>query len=81
MAISKDEFAKHIDSLIKNMKGQYIDINAGKVHRELGGYPRPNHNISGCCNAMRSLMNSNDFILSSPPKGNGASLTVRYFKR
>ena len=34
-----------------------------------------------CCEVMYSKMKGNDSIISSPPKGKGASLTIRYFKQ
>lgn len=34
-----------------------------------------------CCQAMYNLMCNDDQIISSPPKGKGASLTIRYYKK
>lgn len=56
----------------------YVDVNAGWLHRQVGGYPGRNHRMPVCCAAMRSEMQPGDKILSAPPKGNGASLVVRY---
>ena len=55
-----------------------VEIKSGDVHRTVGGYPGPNHRMPVCCAAMRSAMNSNDTVVAQPPKGNGASLLVRY---
>jgi len=55
-----------------------VDIVAGEVHRAIGNYPGPLHRMPVCCEAMRSLMQDGDEIISAPPKGAGASLTIRY---
>ena len=58
-----------------------LEINAGDLHRTLGGYPPQNgasHQMPSCCDAMREAMKAGDDIIESPPKGRGASLTVRY---
>ena len=56
----------------------YIHINAGELHRKVGGYPGPGHRMPSCCNVMYQEQRAGDKILSSPPKGLGASLTIRY---
>lgn len=56
----------------------YIDINSGKLHRAVGGYPKPTPRMPICCAVMRKEMRSGDSILAQPPKGNGANLTIRY---
>ena len=58
--------------------GDYVEVRSGDVHRRLGGYPGPSHNLPGCCGAMRSMMLPGDLVLRQPPKGKGASLVVRY---
>lgn len=55
-----------------------VDINAGQLHRKLGIYPKPNHQMPTCCNVMEAEMRGGDAIIASPPKGRGASLTIRY---
>jgi len=55
-----------------------IEINSGDLHRELGVYPGPGHSMPTCCNMMREAMTAGDTVLSSPPKGRGATLTIRY---
>ncbi len=54
-----------------------VDVNAGKLHRNVGGYPG-NHRMPVCCNVMRQNMKTGDVVLHEPPKGNGASLEIRY---
>jgi 5-methylcytosine-specific restriction protein A len=55
-----------------------VRINAGALHRIVGGYPGPNHRMPLCCHVMRAQMRTGDRIISHPPKGNGASLTIEY---
>ncbi len=57
---------------------KFVEVRSGDVHRELGGYPGPNHRMPDCCQVMRRLMTGTDSILEAPPKGNGATLVVRY---
>lgn len=57
-----------------------MDVNAGELHRRVGGYPGSNHRMPVSCEVMRSAMGSDagDIVLSQPPKGDGATLTIRY---
>jgi 5-methylcytosine-specific restriction protein A len=55
-----------------------IAVNAGDLHRQVGGYPGHNHRMPMCCAAMRSAMRNGDKIIQSPPKGDGASFTIEY---
>ena len=57
-----------------------IDVNAGELHREVGGYPvrDGNHRIRTCCVVMISEKLEEDRMVSIPPNGFGASLTIRY---
>lgn len=55
-----------------------IDIEAGDLHRSVGGYPGPSHRMPMCCSAMTAAMKTGDEVLRSPKSGKGASLTVRY---
>ena len=56
----------------------FIDISAGNLHELVGDYPGPDHRMPSCCAVMRGEMGANDVILTEPPKGTGASLTIRY---
>jgi hypothetical protein len=56
-------------------------LNAGDIHTSLGQCPGHNHRIPLCCKVMRSLMTQNDEIINEPPKGEGASLTIKYYRR
>ena len=55
-----------------------VQVQAGQLHRLVGGYPGPHHRMPVCCSAMRSLMVPGDRFIQQPPKGNGASLTIEY---
>ena len=56
----------------------FVDIVAGDVHRQLGGYPGPSHSMPNCCQVMWGLWQDGDEVLYSPPKRLGASLEIRY---
>jgi len=62
----------------QNSGNAYVDVNSGELHRDLGGYPGRNHRMPVVCEVLRRLMGENDSILAQPPKGRGASLTIRY---
>lgn len=56
----------------------HVEINAGELHRQLGGYPGTSHRMPVACAALRAAMRDGDMVSFEPPKGNGAALTVRY---
>jgi len=56
-----------------------IEVNSGDLHRGLGGYPGLNHQMPSCCEAMYNEARMSDEIIMRPPKGKGASLTIRYY--
>lgn len=55
-----------------------IRLTAGEIHRALGGYPGKSHKLPSCCIAMNACMRSGDVVVSAPPKGRGATLTIEY---
>jgi len=55
-----------------------IEVNSGELHRIVGGYPAPNHNMPVCCSVMRAAMKDSDSVVAEPPSGRGASLKIRY---
>ncbi len=55
-----------------------VTIEARRLHRQVGGYPGPNHRMPTCCDVMLAEKRANDTILSQPRKGKGASLTISY---
>lgn len=76
-----DDFRKELNAQMRRAKSRgaaSIEINSGELHRAVGGYPGTGHSMPNCCQVMRAAMRSADTIVSEPPKGNGASLTIRY---
>lgn len=81
MAFSTEDFRRALDTRLRTASASgadYLDVNAGQLHRWLGDYPQSDHRMPACCAAMRSAMRTGDVVLAEPPKGTGASLTIRY---
>ncbi len=80
--MNSEVFRNEIERRVQEAKKKgerYIDITSGEIHRSVGGYPSRNHNMPSCCQVMYSLKKPLDQIIYSPPKGKGATLTIRYF--
>lgn len=74
-----EDFRLALENIFLMTAGDYVDVNAGELHRAVGGYPGKNHRMPVCCQVMYSCMKTGDKILpNGPPKGKGASLTIRY---
>lgn len=56
----------------------HVVVRSGDFHRQVGGYPRPDHAMPTCCNVMYAAMAKGDEVLRAPPKGLGANLYIRY---
>jgi 5-methylcytosine-specific restriction protein A len=56
----------------------HIDVKAGDLHRRVGGHPANSHRMPSCCEAMYAEKKAGDVIISRPPEGKGATLTIRY---
>jgi hypothetical protein len=61
----------------------HIEINAGELHRVIGGYPpktgEPAHSMPSCCEAMsQEFRRGNAEIVHQTESGNAAALTLRY---
>jgi proline racemase len=57
----------------------HAEINAGELHRVLGGYPNGgDHRMSECCRVMKETMKVGDDLTFKPKGGEGASLTIRF---
>ncbi len=81
MALSTEDFRRVLGTKLRTAAASgasHLDVNAGELHRGFGGYPGPDHRLPACCAAMRSTIRSGDVVLAAPPKGAGASLTIRY---
>jgi hypothetical protein len=76
------DFWRELDYLLREATENhqpFVDIDAGQLHRRVGGYPDPKkHRMPICCRVMREEMQEGDVVLGEPPKGAGASLTIRY---
>ncbi len=76
-----EEFRSRLESILRAATAhgrKCLDVNAGELRRAVGGYPGKNHRMPVCCSVMKQEMGPKDRILSEPPSGHGASLTVRY---
>lgn len=57
---------------------EYVDVVSGRLHGQLGRYPGSGHRMPDCCYVMKRMMRHGDEILHQPPKGQGATLIIRY---
>ena len=56
----------------------FLEVKAGALHPEVDGYPDSNHQMRARCRVMRGEMTAGDTVVAEPPKGEGATLTIRY---
>ena len=61
----------------------HIEVNAGELHRKLGGYPpkagEPAASMPSCCAVMRAEHDQGEAeIIFETSSGYSASLTIRY---
>jgi hypothetical protein len=78
---NKDQFESALALRFQNAEAKqlpYIEVKSGDLHREIGNYPGTNHRMPVCCGVMRNAMKTGDAEIASPPKGQGASLVIRY---
>ncbi len=54
-----------------------VEINAGDLHRKVGGYPGPKPRLPCCCSVMRQEQRQGDLVVSER-HSDGVSLTIRY---
>lgn len=76
-----DDFKVEVQAQIDRATKQgrpHAEINAGELHRTVGGYPGTDHRMPLACEAMRAIQTSRDETVFAPPSGNGAALTIRY---
>jgi len=60
------------------MGASSVTVQASKLHAKVGVYPRPDHRMPVCCDAMYGAMKQGDQVIARPPKGKGATLKIRY---
>jgi len=77
-----DDFKREIHRIMseaQNAGKESVVINAGELHRRVGGYPGTNHRMPNCCQVLRAqMLDSADMVVEAPPSGLGATLTIRY---
>ena len=56
----------------------HLDVNAGELHRYVGGYPARHHQMPLCAAVMMVERRPGDEILVSAPPGREEILTIRY---
>ena len=81
MPPTAQDFQRELNNIFSSAMKQgksYVDVKSGNLHRRIGGYPDPNHRMPVCCDVMRRNMRSGDQVLQAPPKGQGATLIIRY---
>lgn len=61
----------------------HIEVNAGELHRTLGGYPSKNglsHAMPSCCSALKEeFARGNAEIIHETDSGQAPALTMRYY--
>jgi len=80
---SADDFTNELFRMMHEAEraGQdSLEVEAGELHRRVGGYPGRDHRMPLCCEAMRAQVHKGygDTLVSAPPSGYGASLRIRY---
>ena len=78
---TSDDFQKELDSIFAFAEGKLliaVVIKSGDLHRLVGDYPGADHRMPICCAVMRKNMKNGDEVLSEPPSGAGATLTIKY---
>jgi hypothetical protein len=76
-----DDFQKELDSIFAFAEEKLLTaivLKSGDLHRLVGDYPGTDHRMPICCNVMRKNMRNGDEVLSEPPSGAGATLTIKY---
>ena len=77
------ELAAQLQQAIKQGR-PHVEINAGELHRKVGGYPpkadEPDHAMPTCCAVMRhEFEHGKDEVVHQTESGNAAALTIRYY--
>jgi hypothetical protein len=64
----------------KNSGSEFVEINAGALHRRVGGYPGIDSRMPECCEVMKAQLapDAGDVVVNEPITGHGATLTIRY---
>lgn len=74
----RNELAALFEAASKAGRGTIV-VRSGDLDRAIGGYPATNHRMPMCCKVMYAeLVEGVDEVLSAPPSGQGASVTIEY---
>jgi hypothetical protein len=73
----RQELHDQIEHAIKR-RAQNILVNAGELHRAVGGYPGPDQKLHYCCEVMKAEMRTGDAIVGDLANCQAAALTIRY---
>jgi hypothetical protein len=79
--VTAEDFRNALIRIFKESQQEgvkFIEIRSGDLHKRVGDYPGRNHRMPVCCSVMRSFLDSEDKIITTPPKGNGANVVIRY---
>lgn len=77
--VNADTFRRALRAIFDESEGNFVDVISGALHDRVGGRNGRNHRMATCCSVMMAAKRDSDTILSRPPKGKGATLTIRYF--
>ncbi len=82
---STNDFRNEVKAQIGRAMKQgrpHIELNAGELHRKIGGYPTKSgqsHSMPSCCGAMRDEYKlGNAEIIHETESGQAPALTIRY---
>jgi hypothetical protein len=80
--VTAEDFRSALIQIFKDSQQKgitFIDVRSGDLHKRLGDYPGTNHRMPICCSVMREFCDTEDITVTSPPKGDGANLVIRYY--
>jgi hypothetical protein len=70
-----EDFHRALAELLKSASEFGVvaaDVNAGNLHRRTGGYPRNDHRMPQCCEALRAAIHPTHEVVTERPSGQGA---------
>ena len=85
MPPTRQDFKRTLRSILYDARDipgiRELTLNAGGIHRAVGGYPRIDHRMPMCCDVMKEEIHTeygDEVLPDGPQSGQGASFTVRY---
>jgi 5-methylcytosine-specific restriction protein A len=76
--VNTHTFREALQRVLSEAQGSFVDVTSGELYRSVGGRSGKDYAMAACCNAMMAAKRNGDTILHIPPKGKGATLTIRY---